>query len=350
MSDEILAHGTRLVRDGGRLVRVVGRDGAVQVELAWDGARLRTLVVAGYGAASPSLELDGEPHDHAVLGAVQALRSGGVAIAAMSAWQVDRIPAIDRPAALPAGTGTMLLATIARLAQAAGVAALRYAGPYPTDALWGSLAQCFRTDATAADFTADAATRWAGLDRAPIAIDFAPAPFERVGAGAGVFAQLRDRLERVVVDGAAYDRGAGVRRLSGDGEAALWFGDQRYAAVARFAPDGSLVERTPLPTVTGAPVGQAVPPALVDALASLVVELVPAPLAALVPGALTATPIVWGDAGPAAAIDRRTQIVLHAALWHALAPHGLSRLALALAEALAPIAAARAVASLSAAR
>lgn len=353
-SEEILAHGTRLGWTGGRLVRMVGRAGDHQATLTWAGDRLASLTVAGYRAA---LVVDGARADHPLLGPVHALTTvDGTALAAMSALDWARpaaIPAIDRPGALPAGTGTLLLAVIARLALAAGVTALRYAGPYPTDALWASLAQAFRASGHAADFTAAAATRWTGADRSPIAIDFAPAPFERLACAPGVFVQLRDGLERAVVDGAVYQPGAGVRRLiatdGGGAEAALWFGDRRHATVATFAADGALRERAPLPPVTGAPCGQRLPPPLVEALAALVADLVPAPLAEAAAAALGATAIEWGDAGAAAAIDRGDLIVLHAALWWTLAPAGLARVAAALAEALAPIAAARAVAALSAA-
>lgn len=352
MTEEILTHGTRLVRDDGRLRRVIGRDGAVQAVLAWDGDALAAVTVGGYGDAT--LEVDGAIGAHAVLGPVHALRLGGAAIATMSAvdWRrPSAIPAIDRPAALPPGTGLLLLDVIAQLALDARVPALRYAGPYPTDALWASLAQCFRTGGRVAGFVADAATRWTGLDRSPIAIDFAPAPFERIAVAPGIFAQLRGELDRVVIDGAGYQRDLGVRRLVAepDGCAAeLWFGDRCYATVARFTADGALRTRVPLPPPVGEPVGQVLPAALVDALGTLIVDLVPAPLVEPALAALRATPIEWGDAGAAAAIDRGDRIVLHAGLWHALAPLGRSRLVLALAEALAPIAAARAVAQLSA--
>lgn len=342
MSEELLRFGTRLIREGDRLVRVVGRDGEVQVAIAWQGGGMARLDVAGY-RAGVTLTIDGARAGHPLLGEVHTLRrgGGGEPIAVMTAldWTApSEIPAIDRPAALPAGTGTLLLSTIARLARGG----LRYAGPYPTEALWGSLAQAFRADGRVEDFVRDAATRWTGADRSPVAVDFAPAPFERVAAGPGVFAQLRDSLERVVIDGLSYDRGAGVRRLVDD-EAQLWFGDRRYATVARFTAEGALVERPALPAVTGSPVGEALPPPLVDALASLIADLVPAPLASLAPEALRAVPIAWGDAGAAAAADRGDRLVVHAALWHAVAPHGLARVALALAEALAPLAAARAI-------
>ena len=43
---------------------------------------------------------------------------------------------LAEPARLPLGAGGAVLNVIALLARHAGIAALRYAGPYPTAALW----------------------------------------------------------------------------------------------------------------------------------------------------------------------------------------------------------------------
>ncbi|MBK9037359.1 MAG: hypothetical protein IPL61_39980 [Myxococcales bacterium] len=345
---ETLAHGTTLTWRDGRLVARHGADGAPQAELRWADDRLVAMRVAGFGPRA--LALDGAIVDHPVLGPAHALHVDATPCAHLSALAWARptaIPAIDRPGALPAGTGTMLLDVLARLAAAAGVAALRYAGPYPTAALWASLGHSLRADGDEATFTADAAARWHGGALAPIAIDFAPAPHERVARGPGVIAQLRDGLERVIIDGIGFERGAGVRRLVAvdDGwAAALWFGDRAWGEVGRFGVDGAVRARTQLPPADGDPAGQALPPALQAALLELCAAALPAPLT---PAAVADVPIVWGDAGLAAAADRGDRIVLHVGLWHHLAPHGLARVALALAEALTPVAAARAVAALT---
>ena len=78
---------------------------------------------------------------------------------------------------------------------------------------------------------------------------------------------------------------------------------------------------------------QPFPPALLHALAGLVSDLVP-PLA--VPVELPARHR-WADLGARAARATPRRLEVHAALWERLAPHGLARLALALAEALAPV-------------
>lgn len=345
---ETLPHGTTLAWRDGALVTRCDRAGAVQAEAVWDDGALVSMRVVGHGGAG--LVLDGARVDHPVLGASHALSVDGAIVAYASAidWRTPTaIPAIDRPAALPPGTGTMLLDQLARCAHAAGVAALRYAGPYPTAALWASLGASFRTDGREVDFTADASARWAGGALPAIAIDFAPTPHERVPVAPGVTVQLRDGVERAVIDGATFDRGSGVRRLvpTDDGWAAvLWLGDRAWGTRARLAVDGALVERVALPPATGEPAGQTLPPALATALRELVDDALPAPLTS---AAIAHLPIVWGDPGLAAAADRGDHLLLHVGLWQHLAPHGLARVALAIAEALTPLATARAVTALT---
>jgi hypothetical protein len=85
----------------------------------------------------------------------------------------------------------------------------------------------------------------------------------------------------------------------------------------------------------GDPAGQVLPPTLVEPLLAVVAEALPPPLTV---DAVGATPIVWGDPGLTAAADRGDRIVLHVGLWHHLAPRGMAAVALAIAEALVPIA------------
>jgi hypothetical protein len=338
-----LRYRTVLESVDGRLRRRVDDQGAMQAGLCWNGDRLTAAQVVGFDQRV--VDIDGIVAAHPVLGPVYRLSIDGRDVAHMSAFDWARptmIPAIDRPGALPPGAGTMLLDTIARLAAAPG-ARLRYAGPYPSAALWGSLQQSFTTDGRECDFTRDAAHRWRGGDLPAIAIDFTPAPFERRQIAIDGYAQLRDDLERITLAGATFDRRGDVRRLLrvDDGWAAeVWFGDRAWARVARLAADGSLHERWPLPPMTESPCGQALPPELVAVLLELLAPLLPEPLTT---DAIAAVPIVWGDAGAYPAIDRGDRVILHAALWLALAPHGLGRVALAMAEALRPVAVARAI-------
>jgi hypothetical protein len=292
--------------------------------------------------------VDGAIVDHPLLGA--AHRVGDTAMTALDWARPTEIPAVAEPARLPPGAGGALLNTIALLARDAGVAALRYAGPYPTAALWRSLARSFRCDADEAAFTAGALDRALRVARDPIPIDFVPAPHERVAIPRG-FVELRERLDRpvdrAVLDGIGYEPGGSPARLvDAPGPAAghhceIWFGDACYARIATLAADGALVDGPHPPPACASPVvGRAFPAALQGALAELVADAVPAPLAADARARCAAGSLAWADLGARAAAERPGGFAVHAALWDRIAPLGLGRLALALAEALAPVVAA----------
>lgn len=335
-------HGTRYHRVSGKLVGVTDRTGACHVQLTWNDAanRLVRLVVDG-------TVVDGAIRHHPLLGATHGV--GDTAMTALDWARPTEIPAIAAPGCLPLGAGAAILNTIALLARDAGVAALRYAGPYPTAALWRSLARSFRCDADEAAFTAGALDRAVRVARDPIPIDFAPAPHERIAIPGG-FVELRDRLERAVIDGVGYEPGGSPARLvpregpaAGHG-AEIWFGDACYARVATLAADGSVLDGPhPIPACTSPVIGRAFPDALRAALAELVADAVPAPLAADVRARCAAAGLLWADLGARAAAEHPGGFAVHAALWDRIAPLGLARLALALAEALAPVVAAAVV-------
>ena len=319
--------------------RIVDRAGFVWADLSWDGTRLTSLRV-------PGAVVDGAVIDDPLLGPAHRITSGD-AVTAMTAidWaNPTRIPTVADPAALAAGAGAMILNVIALLAQGP----CRYAGRYPTSALFRTLARSFRTTATEDDFTSH--FRLVGPE-VEIPIDFTPAPFERVGNVHG-FVELRDgTIQRAVIDRVSYEPGGSPARLvsiplvdhglapvTSRARAELWFGDATYAHVATFADDGTLVEGPhPLPRCTSAVIGRNFPPALVGALAELIADAVPAPLAEDARRFVTGRVITWADLGAQAAANSAEGLAVHAALWEHVAPHGLGRLALALAEALAPI-------------
>ena len=275
---------------------------------------------------------------HPLLGEAHAIEHAGriVTYASVIDWDdPSEIPAIAEPGALPANTGGALLNELARRAKQP----LRYAGPYPTPALYRTLARSFRASADEATFTKDLLHRAAVLARDPIAIDFAPAPHARI-ANAHGHVELRDGLERAVIDGVAYEAGA-IARLEGR-HAEVWFGDEPWARVATFDERGALIDGPhPIPPPTSDVIGKPFPPALTHALASLVQELVPLGLPVQLPR------VVWAALGARAA--RATPdggYEIHAAMWERLAPHGMARLALARAEALAPVVTMKLAASL----
>ena len=292
---------------------------------------------------------------HPLLGPAHAV--GDTAMSALDWARPTQIPAIAEPGRLPLGAGSAILNTIAVLAVRAGVAALRYAGPYPTSGLWRTLARSFRCAASEADFTAGALDRALRVARDPIAIDFAPAPHERLAIPHG-FVELRDGVERAVIDGVAYEPGGSPARLveprAADASSAgaiaiahhceVWFGDAPYARVASLAADGSLIAGPhPVPACESPVIGQEFPLALRIAIAELVAEVVPPPLAGAARALVAAESLRWADLAGRAARELPEGLAVHAALWDRIAPRGLGRLALALAEALAPVVAASVV-------
>jgi hypothetical protein len=329
-------HGTIYEEAGGRLVRVIDRTGVVHAALTWSDPGdpldlLARLAVAG-------AVVHGAVIEHPLLGAAHAV--GDTAMTALAWARPTEIPTIAAPGRLPPGAGGAILNTIAVLAQRAGVPALRYAGPYPTPALWRTLARSFRCDADEAAFTAGAVDRALRVARDPIAIDFVPAPNQRI-AIAGGFVELRDHLERAVIDGITYEPGGSPARLidaGGDHHAEIWFGDAPYARVATLAPDGRLIAGPhAVPPCASPVIGRAFPLALRVAIAELVADAVPAPIATAARELCAAQALRWADLGARAAREAPDGLAVHAALWDRIAPLGLGRLALALAEALAPV-------------
>ncbi len=320
----------------GRLARVVDRTGHEWATLRWDRNRLESLGVPGATLRGAIIQdpLLGDAHQ------IEVTTDAGLTTVSAIDWaRPTEIPAIAAPGKLPPGAGGAILNVLAILAERAGVRALRYAGPYPTHALWRSLARSFRTTASEAEFSADLEGRMARLARDPIPIDFVPAPHDRV-ANAHGHCELRDGLERAVIDGVTYDvdPASGSPARMHDGHAEVWFGDAPYARIATFDREGSLVAGpAPIPPCTSEVTGAPFPPALVAALAMLVSELVPGPLAHDTRAWIAAHPIEWADLGGRAAQVTPDGILVHAAMWQRIGPLGLGRLALALAEALAPV-------------
>lgn len=310
-------------------------------ELSWREGRLERLV-------ADHLVVDGEVIDDPLLGPCH--RAGDTVISALDWARPTTIPVIAAPGALPSGSGGIVLDVIARLARDAGVRSLRYAGPYPTPALWRSLQRSFRSTATEAEFTANLVERMATLARDEIAIDFHPAPHDRVWLGPRDHAELRDGLERVVLDGIAYERDGSPARLVED-RAEVWFGDRVWAHVAWLGRDGSLTDGPhPLPVCSSDVVDKSFPPPLREAIAELVADAVPAPLADDARRIVRERDLRWADLGARAAATRGEGFVIHAAIWERIAPLGLARVALAIAEAITPVVTHAVIASLHEAR
>jgi len=118
---------------------------------------------------------------------------------------IDFLPPLDTPAALPIGGGSTVLNILALLAQDQGKALLRYRGPYPSDRLFATLRESFRYSGEPGvmreRFTQDAEAAAVSLEMKEVEVDWAPLPHERFFSAAHTCVQLRDGVEKV------YDRG-----------------------------------------------------------------------------------------------------------------------------------------------
>ncbi len=354
-----------------RLTEIVDRHGCVHARLAWDGDAVVELRVAGAIVRGATVEdaLFGRAHE-----IVAASSDPPRVVTTMSAvdWaRPTEIPAIAAPGALPPGAGGAIMNALAILAQRAGVTELRYAGPYPTNALYATVTRSFRTQTSEEEFVAAFADRASRLAREPMAAVFAPAPHERLAIVVDLaptdedddaddaeparevrgVVELRDGvIERATIDGVVYARGDGIARLVDEGappearvHAELWFADERHARIATLARDGERIDGPhAVPATTSDVVGAVFPPAMTAALAELLADHVPAPLGALATQVVAARTLRWADLGARPAAIVGDELHVHAALWR-LSRHGMARLALALALALAPLATGMAV-------
>ena len=142
-----------------------------------------------------------EPHAgvESPWGAVDRLRLAAEPLTVLTAvdWaHVATIPTLAEPARIPAGGGTAVLNLLATLAREQGASRLVYTGPYPTEALFLALLECFRPDPDADDPLA----RFAAGNLA-----WTPAPFTPSFED-GAYVQWRERVEKVVWRGRTYYR------------------------------------------------------------------------------------------------------------------------------------------------
>lgn len=303
----------------GRPCELVDRDGNVVWSVAWDERGLVRARLRLPDGGDVELRRGGEID--VVLGACDDIVCDSEVIARVAAvdWGDPRwIPAVDRPTALPVGAGTAILNLLAVMAMQRGTPALRYRGPYPTAALLGSLRASFlaRDDGERAREAFERPIAFGTT--AEIEVDFVPAPHRWHFAGSDVCVQIRDGLERVYVDGRAFDPAGVVRRLhrQGDGWVASFdVASQRWCEVLRLDGDarplGDPVERVHAPDEL---VGLTLPDAAAAVLHAAIVERMAAPLRRPAAAVLAELPLVFGDAGFDGAVLRDGELVVHAAI------------------------------------
>lgn len=331
------------------------RRGTVAWRLQWHEHTLQRAFIRL--PTGDHVELVPASAEHALLGVCdRLLAADGTQLACMSRvdWAAPAaIPAVDVPGALPAGTGTAVLNLLACLAARAGRDALRYRGPYPTHALLGTLGASFRVaDAQAASeaFAAAAASANYGISVCEPEVDFVPAPHAWSWTSDRVCAQLRDGVQRLWVDGRAFDRTACHARLvdvPGGCIARVVFAGASWCDAVAVDASGEPQTQVASPS-PAAPelVGLELPAASVEILAHAVAQTAALPLRAEVV-AVVAPGLRLSDLGldPARLVDGRIEI--HAEL--AARALGLDPSASlgTLAAAIAPVALRAAVSSLA---
>jgi len=192
---------------------------------------------------------------------------------------VATIPTVAEPARIPAGGGTALLNLLALLARDQGVRRLTYEGPFPSEALFLALLECFRPETDE-----EPLARFTGGD-----LGWRPAPFTPC-FDEPLYVQARERVEKVVWRGRAYYRETwnGVRRRTAlrvddtpDGvRCALWALGAPLEEHLHLTSDGTLRAIVAPPAADTPP--RPVRPRIVDGVVAIVVARSAAPLAAAI--------------------------------------------------------------------
>ncbi len=232
------------------------------------------------------------------------LGPGAVPLTVLTAvtWaHVASIPTVVEPARIPAGGGTALLNLLATVAREQGVARLTYDGPFPSEALFLALLECF--DPATAD---EPLRRFVTGDLA-----WTPAPFTPSFDDA-LYVQARARIEKVVWRGRAYYReewGAVRRRahlrLHDDAEgvrASLWALGTSIEDHLLLAPDGAL-RAVVAPAENSGP-SRPLRRAIRDGVIAIVIARSAAPLAPAIREVTAALPLTCGPlAGDLARVE-----------------------------------------------
>ena len=262
--------------------------------------------------------------------------------------RLEWIPPLAAPSRLPPGAGSAVLNLLAGLMKDQGLARVRYRGPYPSESLFTALLECFRHDPEASE----------PLERfvSEPGLDWLPAPHERHWVADGVCVQLRQELDKAVLDGVAFYRpdwqGIGRREprtIRAEAErriCSLWALGRALEDRAVLARDGEVLARPAPRDDARAPAPLA--PVWRPALAVLVARESAPVLGGAIGEALAALDLEWGPVpgdlisvhGRVARVRR--QLLDEGLTWIREAPAGVARgeragaLALEVARLLAP--------------
>jgi hypothetical protein len=346
---ERLRHGTIVETQDGLPVRQRDRRGNLVFEGEWQD---RTLLEARFRLPDGrQIVVKGQADEHLLFGKCDTISLiGGPPLARFQTVDWARpayIPPLDRPGALPSGAGTAILNLLAQQTLHSERQTLRYRGPYPTGALFDALLECFHPQEDVSKAFVHfmervEETSLSGEISEP-PVDFVPDPFERVWFRDGICIQWRDGVEKVYVNGRAYQRNvAGPRRVhrTNDGyTACLELAGEPWAEVVRLDEQGEPVEGPkPLPLVANRFVGHSLPDSVRVALVEVLPSRAPGLMQTHLRQVLMATPVAWGDPGDDVAKIQDDTIVLHAVLLERLAGRSPHEILTAIALAIEPVA------------
>ncbi|MFO0632832.1 MAG: hypothetical protein U0168_08280 [Nannocystaceae bacterium] len=297
------------------------RDGLLAWSIAWHADALAQAWLR-LPLRDDAIALHAGGGSHPLLGTCDRVLHGDVVVARVAAidWRAPTwIPAVDVPGALPPGAGTVLLDLIATLAREAGTPRLRYRGPYPTAALYDALASSFVADGDRDRFCAPLEHEAIAARMLEPAVGFVPAPHRRDWPAARICVQSRDRVERVWIDGCAFDARTGAaRRLLPHGEgwrACLVAAGEVLAERAQLDREGRPIAALSEPAPLQHPcIGLVLPEPMVAVVAQGLAAHAPAPLRAALVRWVCEHPVVFADTGMTLAREHDGALQLHAAL------------------------------------
>jgi hypothetical protein len=328
-----LPHGIRLELDGELPVRAVDPYGTDVWSATWAAGTLQHLQLRLPDRTW--IEVHPRAGSDPLFGVCDTLARPGepprARFAAVHWAAPDRIPPLDRPAAVPAGAGSAVLNLMALLARRAGIETMPYVGPYPTAALFDALLHSFAVplseDPAAAlqRFTASVETDALRGTMRTVPVDFIPHPFAWHFVTPDVCVALREGIERVWVSGRPFDRDRrGSRRLRADGNRIIAYVEiagAPWCDVLVLDPRGSVLEG-PHP-ISEAPVnliGLELPAEMREVLVAILVSRAPTLLVEALRQELATAAFRFADTGSELGRAVPGAIEIHAALADRLAP------------------------------